>query len=543
MSYTRIIPTPTLPLEELKNRFLSALYRPRDLSGLFEEAASAASSSETDEKYLRQILTACRRFNRRDHKGYRQLQKLLRDRTRNTANRYTAADAWAAELDLTEWQMDEVFRQAITFQLTSGCSNYCRRCNEWALPGVRGHFSRDAVVKLLGELLARGNDDLALYGGSDPLDWTDPPHDLGHVLASIQNRLPDHRDGQVRFSILTKIPKGKQELAVQLVKQGIPLSVSLTDRNRGRIEKLEQTLGSKLSKQHATSDLLIPACLDEDFQTVKPSITDSYGTEISTDGAFIIIPAFTSALYPFGHKKIPITRDTRFFPVKKLGRPALLVDYFKPLEAKGPDGIFHLEGLLDVQVENILLDNGEYELTPPGMRSIKEYFEIFDDRARVQRKKMTLSVIRRLKKEFIRNGSFSGLPPGVRQAYLNKIAAHLDFTRKTKVAAARVSAAAYLLAAVREYLSVPTPKTEIIGHLTQREFKRVNTDQCSAETRPLSNLFSDPAQDAWQLFRYQALALVHGESSAAVDEFIATQPARYDPGNDRFIPQLDCTSS
>ena len=33
----------------------------------------------------------------------------------------------------------------------------------------------------------------------------------------------------------------------------------------------------------------------------------------------------------FGHKKIRITAKAKFIPGKKIGRPALLVDYFKPL--------------------------------------------------------------------------------------------------------------------------------------------------------------------------------------------------------------------
>lgn len=346
--------------------------------------------------------------------------------------------------------------------------------------------------------------------------------------------------GPVQFSILTKIPRGKLDLAETLVRQKIPLSVSLTDRNRARIRQVEKQLGATLSKQHATSNLLIAACLDEDFITTKPSITDAYGTEISTDGAFIVIPAFTSALYPFGHKKIPVTRETQFFPVKKLGRPALLVDYFKPIEVQGPGGRYHLNGLVDVQVENIILDNGEYELTPPGMRSIKEYFEIFDDRARQQRKKMTLSVVRRLKKQWISREKFRNLAPDSRHAYLAKLSQHLDFTRKSTVAQARVSAAAYFLWAVRAYLAAaPQADHEIIAHLTQKEFARLpQSPPVQKPCRGLVRQFSDPAENAWALFRYHVLNLVHGGHPSPVDEFIANFPAQYDPAGDRFIPAV-----
>lgn len=530
MNTTRIIPTSSVRSEALKNRFLAAIYQDRKLAPLFKETQALFSLTETDEKHLRQILAACKRFNKTTDNGFIKLQKRLRDRTRKTTAEYTGFKQWEAGLNLTDWQQQALFCHAITLQLTSGCSNYCRRCNEWALPRVRGHFTRNAVIKLLERLQRQGNNDLALYGGSDPLDWVDNGYDLGHVLNPAK--------APVQFSILTKIPKGKHKLAATLVSSKIPVSVSLTSRNVSRIRKLEAAVGQKLPKQHATSDLLIPACLDEDFETIKPSITDSYGTEISTDGACIIIPAFTSALYPFGHKKIPITRGTLFFPVKKLGRPALLVDYFKPLEVEGPEGRYHLNGLLDVQVENILLDNGEYELTPPGMRSVKEYFEIFEDKARIQRKKMTISVIRRLKKEHLNGRRLTDLSGDEQKNYLDKIAAHLDFTRKEKVAAARVTAAAYFLAAVRQYLSVPTPKTDIIAHLTRKEYDHIKKAISPMETaQKLADLFSDPARDAWQLFRYHALSLVHENNPAAVDRFISKIQARFNPATDMFTNQ------
>lgn len=539
-----VITTPETVLETLKNRFLAAIYDSGTaLLPVYKEILERAriqALSETDEKHLRQVQAAFKRFKSdlsgRDTTGtlntcHVKIQHMLRDRARQLHPSYQGYPAWEKALNITDWQKQLLFRNAVTLQLTTGCSNYCRRCNEWALPGIRSHFNRRAVETFIRELAKQNNTDLALYGGSDPLDWKDGSFTLADMLASL--------DMPCEFSLLTKVPKGKEREVKKMVRDGIPLAVSLTNRNRSRVNALEACMETTLTKQHATPDLLIPACLDEDFVTVKPSITDSYGTEISLDGAYIIIPTFTSALYPFGHKKIPVTRSTRFFPAKKLGRPALLVDYFKPLEVRDKTNLtFHLEGLLDVQVENILLDNGDDDLTPPGMRSVKEYFEIFDDAARQQRKKMTLSVMRRLKQNGLQGAAYATLGENEKRAYRDKIQAHLEFTRKAPVMAARVSAAAYFLAAIRTYLASGTPKHAIISRLTRNEYQELNDRKPEGfENTCLQDLFSDPGQSAWSAFRTLALSLVHCEKCRNVDEFIADWPVTYHPETDRFLRQ------
>jgi hypothetical protein len=535
------ITTPASTMEALKHKVLSALYsgeKPRTLRCYHAvlERVRHKALSETDEKHLRQVQQAVKRIHLpagpelAEKKTsplldiYTALQTLLRDHARQRRPRYLGYDAWETRLDLAPWQMDRLFETAVTFQLTSGCSNFCRRCNEWALPRIRGHFTREAATKIIRMLLARGNRDLALYGGSDPLDWEDEDATLETLLADT--------DGDARFSLLTKVPRGRETRLKNLVRQGIDLAVSLTNRNRDRIEAIEKDLGQTLTKQHATPDLLIPACLDEDFTTVKPSITDSYGAELSLDGAAIIIPTFTSALYPFGHKKIPVLRQTQWFPVKKLGRPALLQDYFKPLQVIGRDGkARYLDRLLDVQVENILLDNGAYDLTPPGMRSAKEYFEVFEEEARRKRRVNTPSVMKRLKRNM--ETPYARLSPGEKTRYREKIAAHLDFTRKHQVLRARRSAASFFLAAARDYLNANPVKAEIMAFLTRNEYDtRRHQDHGST---PLALAFSAPDQDAWELFRQQCLLLIHAPDRALVAAFIASCPAVYDPERDLFV--------
>jgi hypothetical protein len=534
------IPTPTCSMEDLKHKVLAALYQkdsPRILRGCTAVLAAARTKKmgENDEKHLRQIQvavrkiymdapanTACQNLPPRLKKIYAALQSLLRDRARQGSPGALDYETWQESAALDQWQQRGVFQTAITFQLTSGCSNFCRRCNEWALPRVRAHFTLGAASTIMAKLVAAGNRDLALYGGSDPLDWEDGHHSLGDLLA--------RADARADFSLLTKVPRGRQALLKTLVRQGVDIAVSLTNRNRTRIQRIEAELGQTLTKQHATPDLLIPACLDEDFHSVKPSITDSYGSEISLDGACIIIPTFTSALHPFGHKKIPVTSQTPWFPVKKLGRPALLQDYFKPLQVMGKDQrVFTLPRLLDVQVENILLDNGRQDLTPPGMRSVKEYFEVFDQAPRLQRKAMTLSVMRRLKRS--RQKSYADMIESEKQEYRNKIAAHLDFTRRDRVLEARTCSAAFFLAAAQDYLLANPVKAAIIAALTRQEADTLG----HLPDIPLARAFADPSQDAWHLFRQQILVLIHAPHRASAPEFTESRPTRYDSDRDLFV--------
>ncbi|MCK5101031.1 MAG: hypothetical protein KAR45_23175, partial [Desulfobacteraceae bacterium] len=61
-----------------------------------------------------------------------------------------------------------------------------------------------------------------------------------------------------------------------------------------------------------------------------------------------------------------------------VGAAGLKFDYFIHLpiiDTKNKKYI--LKYLLDSQIENLLLDNGDYDVTQPGMISLKEYFETF----------------------------------------------------------------------------------------------------------------------------------------------------------------------
>jgi hypothetical protein len=535
-----------LYLESLKNRFLSAVYRRNTeqtrhiyLRILNHARQCLPDPGENREKILRQIQTAFLRFQDfvtspavNLSAPFQELKSQLAGlvKTRRAGGiPHIDFDAWKARVALEPWQMDRVFETAITIQLTSGCSHFCRRCNEWALPGIRAHFSSQAAETILARLIASSNTDPALYGASDPLDWEDGPHSLADLVIPFA--------GQTQFSLITKVPRKKEKELVRLIRHGIPVSVSVTDRNRDRIAVLESAFGICLQKQHDSNDLLIPAGLDEDFIQIKSSITDAYGTEITPEGGFIIIPTFTSALYPMGHKKLRVTRKTEVFPVKKIGRQALLVDYFKPLEVVGKQNQpFHLTGLLDVQVETLLLDSGSMDLSPPGMRNLKEYFTIFEETARRRRKQMTPSILRGVKKQFIPAGRYQDLSDARKRQYRKKIRAHLDFCKYAVVRQSRMYAASFFLHAVTNYLAEHDVQKEIIARLIRAEARNLASRYGGTAGR------ADPGErlsasdnEFFDIFRYYITALVFGRHVPLIDRFIETWPAIYDPLLDRFV--------
>jgi len=538
-------------LEQKKNNFLAAVYEKNVQIAeqiyieIVTQAESQSEFSENTQKILNQIQTIYNRFkpsliepfNSKIEVYNLRLKRIISDAIKlSCANiHYIDFPAWDTKLGLDVRRKDLLYKTAMTFQLTSGCSNYCRRCNEWALPGVRAHFSYGAVLKILTHMADHGNDEISLYGASDPLDWKQDDKTISDIIDDLDIL-------QLEYSLLTKVPKGKESLLKTLLKKHSNLSVSITSKNKTRIKKIEQDFGAPISTQHDLDELLIPAGLDEDFVTIKPSITDGYGVEITPDGAFIIIPTFTSALYPFGHKKIKITSETRFFPIKKTGRQALLVDYFKPLEGYGLDQTLdHLPYLLDVQVESILLDNGSDQLTPPGMRSLKEYFSIFEESPRLQRKKMTASVMRRLKKQFLSNICFKNLSQRDREIYKKKMSRHINLCKRTDCLSSKLYAASFFLESIFAYVQKNKITIKIIQYLLKDEIAHSEIYEKPMANQPLEAILIDPHMDFFAVFRFYAFCLLNRSDDTAILEFIRTYPSTYDPVADMFIqnPSFD----
>lgn len=535
-------------LEQKKNAFLAAIYEKKFHTAeqiyqdVLDHAESQSKFNENFEKRLNQIQIIFKKFKPALLANCSPGIKDAHDRLKNLilASIKHSSDTighinfqtWETKLELTPCQKDLLYQTAMTFQLTSGCSNFCRRCNEWALPKVRSHFSFNAILTILNHMADQKNDEISLYGASDPLDWTAGDKTLPDIIEHLK-KLP------LEYSLLTKVPKGKTSVLKILLKNRSNLSVSMTSKNKARIKEIEREIEEPISKQHDLEELLIPAGLDEDFASIKPSITDGYGTEITPDGAFIVIPCFTSALYPFGHKKIPVTSNTSFFPVKKTGRKALLVDYFKPLEGYDQNKTrCHLNALLDVQVESIILDNGTDQLTPPGMRSLKEYLSIFEKKARCQRKKMTPSVIKKLKKQFLSNGCFKNLSTPKKTLFLKKITCHLTLCKPENCVSAKLYAISFFLASVYHYTKNHRVNIKIMRFLLKDEIEDIfNTPAALVADLSLNEVLTDPAVDAFYAFRFYVFRLLNRSDDRAILDFIQTYPAIYDPEMDIFVHQ------
>ncbi|MGM0643854.1 MAG: hypothetical protein ACQETC_08780 [Thermodesulfobacteriota bacterium] len=524
------------PVESLKDRFLAALFS-KDmpetesvLSDILDFTEKRTGFTESDLKGLYQIKTGMGRL--RDLVPgllsepvtvcRKRLDRLLKDLARSETQNPASIDfsCWKSLQDFNEEMLNRFLESAVTLQLTSGCSSFCRRCNEWALPGPRKHFSRQFVTEITSRLKHLNNPDFALYCASDPLDWQDG----GWNIVTLMEELRENR-ALPSYGLLTKVPGGRADYLADLVHKGFDISVSVTARNRDRIRRIEMNHGFSLPLQHDTEDLLIPSRLDEDFVSVKPSITDSYGTEITPDGAFIIIPAFTGALNLTGQRRIPVDGTTPFFPVKKSGRDGLRVEYFKPLQAVRADGDgepFILDRLLETQVENILLDTGEEELTPPGLSSLKTFFQTFERKATEKRKQSLRSVLKRLKKS---------CGP---DEYNRKAAAYREFCDPESVKESRTAAFSFLLESVRSYAVTHHARSRIALHLRQKNPPLDKSGNPAANGSLPQELLSREKIDAFDLFTGAANRILTHPDDEGINRFIESFPSCFDTDTHRY---------
>ena len=522
------------PAESLKDRFLAAVFSSDAaaaesvLSDILEFMETHTQITESDQKGLYQIKAAMGRLRDRSPGSLsgrvaecgKRLDRFLKDLARAEIQHPASIDfsLWKSMPGFDEEILNRFLESTVTFQLTSGCGNFCRRCNEWALPGPRKHFSQTAVLELACRLKKLNNPDFALYCASDPLDWEDGTHTIVTLMEQLRDNgfLPS-------FGLLTKVPKEKETLLADLVHKGFDVSVSVTAGNRDRIRRIERDHALSLSLQHDTEDLLISSRMDEDFESVKPSITDSYGTEITPDGAFIVIPAFTSALNLTGQRRIPVDGTTRFFPEQMAGRDGLRVEYFKPFQAVRADGEpFILHRLMETQVENILLDTGREELTPPGLSSLETFFQTFERKALEKRKQALPSTLKRLKKTCAPD------------EYQRKADAFRDFCDPETVKQARISAFSFFLESVRDYAETRPARTTIVRHLRQKNPPLNKTGHPPENGRPLQDLLFAEKIDAFDLFTRTASQTLTHPDDERISRFIESFPSCFDTDAHRY---------
>ena len=461
---------------------------------LLKKIKSNPVLSENAQKSLYQINSIAAKFQKKD--ACAELNKFLKNQTKFETKNQTIIDynTWKANLGIDDKTLKMLFSTTINFQLSTGCSNYCKRCNEWALPGVRKHFSYNAVIEIAKDLVKENNKEYALYSASDPLDWQDKNKNITHLMDALSKQ-----DLSPVYGLLTKVPKGKELIFKQLVQAGTDISASITLLNREKIQTIEKQLSKKIDKQHDTDDLLIPAGRDEDFCSIKSSITDSYGTEITPDGAFIVTPTFTSALNPTGQKRIPVNKSTEFFIQKMVGTKGLKFDYFEHLKVIDKNNNeYTLKYLLSSQIENLLLDNGDYDVTPPGMISLKEYFETFKPEAVNKRKSMLPSVKIKLENGF-------------------KIKEYEDLCDQNHINKLKQKAVIYFLSSIKEYLKKNSNKRTIICHLRKKEIE-LNTE-LNNKTQ-IEKILQTSDSDTFKLFNQLVFMLLDNPENALVADLL-----------------------
>jgi len=159
------------------------------------------------------------------------MARAVREQAKNVT--FVGYDEWYTKVGLSKAQFRILLKTVATLQITVGCSIFCRRCNEWALPGPRKHFSFDAVTTLIKELFEAGNNEFALYGASDPMDWTCGEKNIASILEFMSAH-----GYTSQYGLLTKIPKGSEKTIAALLKTGADIGFSITGKNRSNVEKI-----------------------------------------------------------------------------------------------------------------------------------------------------------------------------------------------------------------------------------------------------------------------------------------------------------------
>lgn len=537
--------------EKKRNELIASIYGRRfmETCRIYEEVAVKADEagvmSEVEQKAINQLQLAFKRLSEGVEEALAEEMATARRQIRKKMSRivkaqtkypsYVSYDAWYKELGLSKKMFSTMLKTVALFQITVGCSNFCRRCNEWALPGVRKHFNFPSVKRLTKELFDVNNREFAYYSASDPLDWRSSQKTIVDIAGFMKNQGYDSK-----YGLLTKIPGGSEKIAENLILMDADLAVSITKKNRARVRRIEQSTGKRFEAQHETEQLEIPAGLDEDFSSIKPSISDNYGTEITPEGAFLIIPTFTSALNPTGQCRIQVTKHTNFFIKKRVGRDALPVEYFKPLQALKPQTEeFTLDGLLDAQIENILLDDGSPELLPPGMMSLQEYFKVYEPEAVECRRKLLGSVVKGLRKKFLPRGKV-GDDSSYRRGdeFRRRVHEYIEFCRMSSVKGFKKNTFSFFLKAVSGYARNHPAQREIVLHLRKHDKKKYEKrfqGMGTGRTKDLESIIEKSKSGLFELFEALMFELLNTPDNVTINKFIDNHPAIYDADSDRFV--------
>jgi len=525
-----------------KNELLAAIYNRNfdKFENLYNSFAITIAKqdnfSEEEQKAINQIRSAISKFSKKNSfnctDDFQNSKKLIQNKMSGFVRRqikkpeYVELGSWFKKLGLSKKRYHIMLKTTAMVQMSVGCSNCCRRCNEWALPGPRKHFSFNTAKMIIENLFDTDNKTFSLYGASDPLDWEHKNNDITDILAYME------RHGyQPEFGLLTKIPRSTEKIAEKLLASGADVAVSITSKNKLKINIIEKRAGKKFAAQHDVEHLEIPAGLDEDFSSVKPSITDYYGTEITPEGASLVIPAFTSALNPTGQHRIPVSSKTPYFLDKIIGRDALTIEYFKPLRAIDIKGNkITLKKLLNVQIENILLDNSDEQVTPPGMMNLNEYFRTFDADAVKQRKKMASSVIKRLKGKMLKNCQDTESKQKDLKRFKKQVDCYLDFCSMERIVKYKIATFSFYLHSIADYLNRHPAEKDIVLFLRRKDRKCVKR-----YSKDIESTLKQSDSNTYDIFQPLLFRLLENPCDDMIHKFINNSPAKYDPETDRFV--------
>ncbi len=526
--------------DQKRNELLASIYGEnfRDTDNIYREISAkiqaAEEFSEVDQKAINQIQHSFRVFRKQittncDNdieeifkRTRKTIARAVREQVNNVA--YVEYDAWYAKVGLSKEQFRIMLKTVATLQITVGCSVSCRRCNEWALPGPRKHFSFNAVTTLITELFEAGNNDFALYCASDPMDWEYGKKDISDILEFMSKH-----GYKSQYGLLTKIPKGSEKIIATLLKTGADIGFSITDKNRSKVEKIGNSVNQKLDVQHDSDELLIPAGLDEDFTGIKPSITDGYGCEITPEGAFLVIPTFTSALNLTGQRRIPIASDSHVFLKKRVGRDALPVEYFKPLEVIDlKEREFPLKKLFNAQIENIMLDNGADELTPPGMINMHEYFKTYEPDAVKRRNSLLPAVSKGLIKDILYQEKYREVSKEKRYAHFKqRVRDYVKTCRMSNVLKFKKNAFSFYLKSIADYLKGHPVERVIIQYLRKEDKEKYENDLprfFEEKRQSLDSLLEEAELDTFELFQILLFILLDNPGSKIIQLFVENHP-------------------
>jgi len=527
--------------DQKRNDFLASIYNGnlQDTEKIYREISAkieaAKEFSEVDQKAINQIQHAFRTFRKQITANCSNDIKDIFNRTRKAMARavreqinnvtFVGYDEWYTKVGLSNGQFRILLKTVATLQITVGCSICCRRCNEWALPGPRKHFSFDAATRLIKELFEAGNSEFALYCASDPLDWKCGDKNIVDILGfmSDQGYIP-------RYGLLTKVPRGSEVIIEDLLQKGADIGFSITGKNRSKVERIKRTVNNELDIQHDSDELLIPAGLDEDFSSIKSSITDSYGCEITPEGAFFVAPTFTSTLNLTGQCRIPVTTAADLFLIKKVGRDALPVEYFKPLESLDLKGQkVRADELLEAQIENIMLDSGSEELTPPGMMNMLEYFKTYEPDAVKRRKSLLPAVSRGLVKDILFQEKYKEDSREERYAHFKqRVRDYFETCQMSQVVKYKKNAFSFYLKSIADYLKIHPVEREIILYLRKGDrvkYEKVRRNMFEDNGRTVNYLLEESEADTFELFQAFMFMLLDNPENEIIQTFIESNPA------------------